>query len=80
MISLCGRICDEVHALRPVKQTLEGGVVILSDPAYMSQRYPEFCRKLLYEDATPEFLEATAEWEKAYGKVRSAFQMIIMTC
>ncbi|CAL5220850.1 g2934 [Coccomyxa viridis] len=32
-------------------------------------RYPEFCRKLLYEEASPEFLEATNEWEKAYGKV-----------
>ena len=37
------------------------------------QRYPEFCRKLLYEEASPEFLEATSEWEKAYGKVQSAF-------
>ena len=55
-------------------------MVISSDPACMSQRYPEFCRKLLYEDATPEFLEATAEWEKAYGKVRPAFQIIIKTC
>ena len=35
------------------------------------QRYPEFCRKLLYEGASPEFLEATSEWEKAYGKVSS---------
>ena len=37
------------------------------------QRYPEFCRKLLYEGASPEFLEATSEWEKAYGKVGSTW-------
>ena len=39
------------------------------------QRYPEFCRKLLYEEASPEFLEATNEWEKAYGKVQSTIPM-----
>lgn len=33
------------------------------------QRYPEFARKLLYEETSPEFLEATDEWQKAYGKV-----------
>ena len=34
------------------------------------QRYPEFARKLLYEGSSPEFLDATSEWEKAYGKVQ----------
>ncbi|BDA47511.1 probable photosystem I assembly factor PSA3, chloroplastic [Coccomyxa sp. Obi] len=31
--------------------------------------YPEFARQLLYESNLPEFVEATAEWERAYGKV-----------
>ena len=42
------------------------------------QRYPEFCRKLLYEGASPEFLEATSEWEKAYGKVSSTDARTLM--
>lgn len=33
------------------------------------QAYPEFCRQLLYESGNTEYLEATAEWERAYGKV-----------
>ena len=43
------------------------------------QRYPEFCRKLLYEGASPEFLEATSEWEKAYGKVGSTGSRTLMS-
>lgn len=47
----------------------------LSSCSFASQRYPEFCRKLLYEEASPEFLEATNEWEKAYGKVQSTIPL-----
>lgn len=35
----------------------------------MLQTYPEFCRQLLYESGSPDFIEATAEWERVYGKV-----------
>lgn len=35
-----------------------------------AQSYPEYCRQLLYASPSAEFLEALAEWERAYGKVR----------
>lgn len=38
----------------------------------MLQSYPEFARQLLYESNMPEFVEATAEWERAYGKASAA--------
>jgi hypothetical protein len=32
---------------------------------------------MLYESPSTEFLEATAEWERAYGKVRPAYKQTL---
>ncbi len=42
------------------------------------QTYPEFCRQLLYESANPDFIEATAEWERVYGKVSHNSAMFVV--